>query len=332
MPVAFFNQQGDVTLTQSCTPASVREHQTTTCSINATNNSDGDADVTINSKVSERLEITSATGATVNRHKNSAQAGLVTLVAPADGVPAIAPGDTPGGGYLDLGLFGVTPIAIGDEDNINFSVPPYLFGGKTYGRLGIDSNGYISVGGSDDSSDITFIPQTLPDPTPPNGVLAPYWTDLDGTGANGVSIAVLDDGVNAWIVVQWDTQLFGVPTLDGNRKMQVWIGINGVEDISYGYDAATIGQDTPFGYGLTVGAESINGTEGAQITGPPASSYMVTSTPGTPGGSLDVVLTIRGEDRGKGTLTSSLVTNVVAGTTIVSTPIQVTRGSNTILR
>jgi hypothetical protein len=107
--------------------------------------------------------------------------------------------------------------------------------------------------------------------------------------------------------------------------MQVWIGINGVEDISYEYDAATVGLDTPPGYGLTVGAESINGTEGAQITGPPTGSYVVTSTPGTPGGSVDVALTIRGKDRGNGTLTSSMVADVVAGTTIVSTPIQVTR-------
>ena len=97
----------------------------------------------------------------------------------------------------------------------------------------------------------------------------------------------------------------------------MWIGINGVEDISYGYDTNTVGVDAPPGTGLTVGAESINGTAGAQIVGPPASSYVVTSTPGTPGGSAAVTLSVRGKDDGTGKLTSSMVTNVIAGTTIV---------------
>ena len=326
MPVAFFNQQGDVTLTQSCTPASVREGRTTTCSIVASNQSDGEATTSITSKVSERLQITGAVGATVNSRGNTAVAGPVVLAAPADGIPSIAPSTTtPGGGYLDLGLFGVTPLAIGDEQNFNFNVAPYLFGGKSYTRIGIDSNGYINVGGATDGSDITFIPQTLPDPARPNGVLAPYWTDLDGSGAPGVSVADLTDGVNDWIVVQWDTHVYGDVSAAGSRRMQVWIGVNGTEDISYEYDANTIGVDAPLGYGLTVGAESIRGTQGAQITGPPAGSYVVTSTPGTPGGSMAVTLTIRGRDRGNATLTSSMVTNVVAGATIMTTSIPVTR-------
>ncbi|MGZ4792836.1 MAG: S8 family serine peptidase [Ilumatobacteraceae bacterium] len=323
MPVAFFNQQGDVSLTQSCTPASVVVNHTTTCSISATNASDGVAAVIINSKVSDRLRITSATGATV-KHGNTAVAGPVVLAAPADGIPAIAPGSTPGG-YLDLSLFGITPIAIGDEQNFNFNVPAYVYGGKTYTSIGVDSNGYINVGGASDGSDISFIPQTFPDPTRPNGVLAAYWTDLDGGGAPGIRVGTLTDGVGHWIVVQWNTHVFGDSSATGSRNMEVWIGTDGVQDISYAYDTNTVGVDAPAGTGLTVGAESINGTQGAQITGPPAGDYVVTSSPGTPGGSLNVTLTVRGLDRGNATLTSSMNTDVVAGTTIVTTQVPVTR-------
>ena len=324
MPVAFFNQQGDVTLTQTCDKTSIPERQTTTCSITATNASDGVATASLTSKVSENLQIVGATGATVNRGGKSAVTAPVELAAPADGIPAIAPGDTPGGGYLDLGQFGIKPFPVGDESNTNVPVPPYLFGGKTYTSIGIDSNGYINVGGGA-AGDVSFTPQTFPDQTQPNGVLAAYWTDLDDSGAPGVSVGQLGDGVNSWIIVQWDTHVFGVLTPDGSRRMQVWIGINGAEDISYGYDANTVGVDAPPGTGLTVGAESINGTEGAQITGPPAGSYVVTSTPGTPGGSTTVTLSLRGKDHGNATLTSSMVTDVVAGTTIVKTPIKVTK-------
>ena len=331
LPVAFFNQQGDVTLTQVCDPTTITGHETTTCTVTAQNNADGDATVSITSKVSKKLQITSATGAIVNHKKTTAQTGPIVLAAPADGIPAIATGDTPGGGYLPLGDFGIKPFAVGDESITNFNVPTFLFGGDKYTRIGIDSNGYIVVGGGT-TSDNSFVPQTFPDPGAPNGVLAPYWTDLDDGLVPSVSVGIIGDPTGSWIVVQWDTHVYGDATPSGLRQMQVWIGISDAEDISYGYGANTIGVDAPAGAGLTVGAESKKGTQGAQIGTPPAGSYVITSTPGTPGGSAVVVLTIGSKggdgdngDHGTGKLTSTMVTNVIAGTTIVSTPIQVVR-------
>jgi hypothetical protein len=106
--------------------------------------------------------------------------------------------------------------------------------------------------------------------------------------------------------------------------MQVWIGLNGTEDVSYTYDTSAL-RDTPQGYGLTVGAESPHGTEGAQITGAPTGDYVVTSTPGAPGGSINVSLTVKATDTGNGTVTSSLTADTVPGTTIVSSSIQIRR-------
>ena len=118
--------------------------------------------------MSKRLGIVGATGATVSPDGSEATAGPVTLAAPEDATPAIAPGVSPAG-YLDLDLFGVAPTSIGDEQNINFNVPAYQPRGQDLhphrGRL----NGTLRRR-QRQRDDITFEPQTLPDP-PPNGVL-----------------------------------------------------------------------------------------------------------------------------------------------------------------
>ena len=67
LPVAFYNRQGDVTLSQACNPASVAVRATTTCTVTAQNNSTEDAAVSARSTVSDGLRIVGATGADVNR-------------------------------------------------------------------------------------------------------------------------------------------------------------------------------------------------------------------------------------------------------------------------
>ena len=47
----------------------------------------------------------------------------------------IAPGSL--FGYIPLDLFGVTPIAIGDEEAINFTVPPFVYNGATHSVIGV---------------------------------------------------------------------------------------------------------------------------------------------------------------------------------------------------
>ena len=207
LPVAFYDKQGDVSLTSFCNRATIAVSATTTCRVTIRNSSSGDAAMVARSRVTAGLQITGATGATIDRLDGSASVGPVILAAPKDALPAIAAGATPVGGYLGLETFGVAPTAIGDEQNLNFNVPGYVFGGKTYTAVGVDSNGYISVGGTLDAADISFLPQTFPNPVKPNGVLAPYWTDLDGTGAPGVRAGTVTDGTKTWVVVQWNTHV-----------------------------------------------------------------------------------------------------------------------------
>ncbi len=328
LPVAFKNQQGAVSLTSTCEPSSIAVGDTTSCTVTAENKANGPATVQMSSTVSPLLEITGGTGATVDATHTTASAGPTVLAAPKDAVPAIGPSDTPGEaspGFLDLAAFGVTPVDIGDEDAKNYTVPAFTFGGRSYSSVGVVSDGYIVIGGVHGSSDISYLPQHLPDAAAPNGVLAPFWTDLDGTGDPGVRVAALGGGGMTWLVVQWNVHVFGDLSDSGRRAMQVWIGVNGVEDISYGYEAATTVGAGGSPDGLTVGAENLSGTAGAQIGGTPQGSYAITTTPGQPGGSLSYTLDVKAHRAGARSLTSSMTADVVPGTTTVVTPIAVTR-------
>ncbi|MEO5901845.1 MAG: S8 family serine peptidase, partial [Ilumatobacteraceae bacterium] len=327
LPVAFFKQQGAVSLAQDCQPLSIAVGASTTCTVSATNTSFAPATVTLGSLTPNGLLITKADGASVGWWRHSAITAETTLAPQKDAVPAIAPIDpaaTPGGGYLPLAGFGIAAVPIGDDQSLNFNVPGFVIGGTTYTSIGVVSNGYIVLGGAQGQSDINFLPQTFPDLARPNGVLAPYWTDLDGTGRPGARVGLLSDGASRWLVVEFDVGIFGDPTPAGDRNMQVWIGLNGVEDITYSYDANAL-KDAPPAAGLTVGAENDSGTAGAQISGPPTTSYVVTTTPGAPGGSLTYALTVRGTTRGVHTLASGMLADLVPGGTIITTDITVTR-------
>jgi hypothetical protein len=216
-------------------------------------------------------------------------------------------------GYVPLNLFGITPIPIGDEQALNFNVDPFLFAGQSYNRLGVVSDGYSVAGGTTGSEDVQFAPQTLPDPARPNNVLAPFWTDLDGNGAPGILAGSLTDGVNTWLVIEWREFLFGTNAL---KVFQQWIGVNGAEDISYTYDPGNLPGDPGPAYGLTVGAENVDGTAGSQITGPPIEDYRVQSTPGAPGGSMTYSMNIKGVQKGTGSVTTGTSTPLVKGLTI----------------
>ena len=333
LPVAFKNQQGAVSLTSTCDPSTIGTGGTTTCTVTAENKAAGPATVSMTSTVSPLLKVTDVVGdGAVRVNGKKVTAGPTVLAAPKDAIPAIAPGDTPGDvspGFLDLGLFGITPTPIGDEESQNYPIPAFMFGGRSYSSIGVVSNGYIVINGAHGQQDIAYIPQHLPDAAAPNGVLAPYWTDLDGTGDAGVRVALLSGGGMQWVAVQWNVHVFGDLSPAGQRAMQVWIGLNGTEDISYGYEAGTTVGASGAPDGLTVGAENLSGTAGAQIDGTPQGSYVITTTPGEPGGSLSYTLTVKAHRAGARSLTTDMTADVVPGTTTVVTPITVTSGTPT---
>jgi hypothetical protein len=316
LPVAFVAGQGDVTLTSTCDAASIPRNTTTTCDVTAVNNGPVEATVDLTTTVSTNLGITGVTGAD-QVNSRTVELTDVVLGGAAPGVPSVDPGPSVAG-FLPLALFGVTPIPIGDEEILNFGVPAFEYNGETYTTLGVDSNGYsIAGGGSSEDNNCCLLPAG-PDPAPPNNMLAPFWTDLDGTGADGILIAVLTDGVNDWIVVEHQVNVFGTTS---NRHFQVWIGVNGVQDISYAYDPAALPAD-PAGQDFLVGAENVDG-EGDVSSFLPTEDLVVTSTDPTPGGVATYELTVIGRRVGVGSVTTDMTASTVPGVTTVSVPLTV---------
>jgi hypothetical protein len=177
----------------------------------------------------------------------------VPLAARADTITITnVPGGSPGG-YLPLSLFGILPIAgVTDDGVINFDTGIFNYAGESWNRVGLASNGFLIVGGGTEG---TAANQTFPDPAGPNNVLAPFWTDLDPTAGGALRIGNLTDGVNTWFVADWENvPLFGTGI---QNSFQVWLGLNGVEDISFVYGG--IGAPAL----LTVGAENKTGAFGA---------------------------------------------------------------------
>ncbi|MFC4532982.1 S8 family serine peptidase [Sphaerisporangium dianthi] len=311
LPVAFYRQEGAVPVDQTCAPATIAKNTgESTCTVTVENTTLKDTEVTALSTLDLKLRLNSVTGAT--KVGTQIATTKAKLAGRQPDRPEIAPGTGPAG-YLPLDAFGITPTAIGDEESVNFNVPAFTYAGNSYTRIGVVSDGYAVAGGTNGSADISFTPQTLPDQAPPNNVLAPYWTDLDGTGAPGILAGTLTDGVDTWLVLEWRVNLYGTSAL---KVFQQWIGVNGAEDITYSYDPSNLPGDPGASYGLTVGAENAEGTAGDQISGPPTEDYRVSSIPGAPGGKLTYTMKVKGVASGVGSVTTATSTDEVKGITI----------------
>ncbi|AXH96998.1 S8 family serine peptidase [Ornithinimicrobium avium] len=314
LPVAFVHTQGDVGLTQSCDPAEIPRQGTTTCTVQAVNQGPEEQRVSLTTSLTNELKLAGVEGATATGPRSVT--ATATLAGNRPGVPAVEPGSSVAG-FLPLAAFGIKPFPVGDEDLVNFNVPSFEFAGRTYTLLGVDSNGYSVVGGGTEAdNNCCSIPEG-PDAAPPNNVLAPFWTDLDGTGTDGIYISVLTDGVSSWLVVEHETRVWGTTDV---VPMQTWIGVNGVEDISYAYDPADLPADP--GQSFLVGAENALG-EGDMSATVPTGDLVVSSTPPTPGGTLTYTVDVRGLRGGTGVVTSTMTSPQLPGTTVVRTKVKV---------
>jgi hypothetical protein len=144
-------------------------------------------------------------------------------------------------------------------------------------------------------------------------VLAPFWTDLDGSGAPGIGVSLAENSAGKqWLVVEWRVY---APGTESVRVFQAWLGLNGTEDITFAYDPANLPSAPATGGGLTVGAENAEGSAGNQITGPPTQDLRVTTTPGRAGGSLTYTFEVKGAGSGSGTARTDLRSSLVRGVT-----------------
>lgn len=306
IPVSFVRGQPAVKLDKTCTPEEQAKGQAYQCTIDVENTAFDSADVNLVDELSKkRLQLVpeSVVGADVTGPNKLEFNGTLAGAAPPLVNVAVDPLASPYG-YVPLAGFGSTDIGATDESIANFNVPDFVYAGETYNQIGIVSNGYIVVGGGT-GADVDYINSDLPDASPPNNTLAPFWTDLNPVFGGRVLLNTLGDGTNSWIVVEWESvSNWG----DGETNtFQVWIGYNGVEDISYVYGTDISDGDGGF---LTVGAENAYGNSGGTVYldgagTPPAPSYPagdyevdVFSVPGAPGGTHTITFDMIGKKPG----------------------------------
>lgn len=314
IPVAFVRKQGTVALTHVCSPTTVASKGLSHCTATVTNLGSLTANAALNianqkGKALHYVNVATP-GSVIGAGYGVQWSGSLTPQLPPQ-VTSITPTTGPDSGYLDLSLLGVGPIAgVGDDTITNFNVPTFYYGGESYTRLGVVSNGYLVVGGGD-SSDIVFTPQSFPNAARPNNVLAPLWTDLNpsATGAGNIRIASLSGGGFTWVVVDYNgVKNFGNAT---THSFEVWLQVStgahtgpSSEGITYSYGPnlsfpgdgpglANAGSGDPDS-GVNWGAENRDGSSGVNLVSAPANGaeYAVITAPPTAGGSVMILFDI----------------------------------------
>ena len=326
-PITIVRGQAVITMEKVCAPSIIRLKDTTNCTITLVNTGFDDAAFDLRDLLPKqlRLNVNSITGGTqIPRNKSGVQAsGVLQGAEPPNVNVTIDPLASPAG-YLPLGV--AAAAGFGDETIGNWNVPAFLYGGEVYTRIGITSNGYAIVGGGT-AADVQFANTDLPSASPPNNVLAPFWSDLNVATApagGGIRVALLSGGGSSWIAIEWRN----VPNYSNPAQLnnfQIWIGVMGdatpVEDISFTYGSAITGGDGGF---LTVGAENVFGNRGGTVyyngagTAPAPSStgyeVLVSTAPPAPGGSHTLSFTATGKSIGAWTNCAEMTSDVFAGT------------------
>ena len=325
-PITFVRKQGGVTLAQSCDDTTLVRGEVAECTIAATNTTFQASNVVVSDWLPRELRLGSLTGARRRGRSGLSFEGPLAAAVPP-GV-TIAPGTSPGGGYLPLSLFGIAPVSgVGDETITNFNVPAFSVAGQTYTRIGIVSNGYLVLGGGT-AADVSFLNQSLPNAARPNNVLAPFWTDLDLTAARGgaLRVGILTDGVDSWLVVDWDkapNYSAAVP-----NSFQIWLQVGATEDVTFAYGPVGSGD----GGLLTVGAENVFGNRGQNYyyngagTAPGDGTQLaVAGTPSAPGETHTITYEAIAQRPGSFVNCAEMSSDAVFGITTACVPGDVTR-------
>jgi hypothetical protein len=161
-------------------------------------------------------------------------------------VPAYAWVDTTGG----------TTVTLGDEQlagpiNLGFSFPYY---GQSFTTAYIDDNGYVQLGTP--FYQMTYNNVPIPDGVAPNGIIAPFWDDLD-TGTGIVRYKQFGSAPNRYWAAEWNA----VPRYFSETDVmtfEVILHESGVIKFQYG---ALSGVNSD-GRSATIGIESPTGSNG----------------------------------------------------------------------
>ncbi|MFW6091254.1 MAG: S8 family serine peptidase [Actinomycetota bacterium] len=166
-------------------------------------------------------------------------------------------------GFTDLGALGIGLAGLDGDTTAATAfgdIGPFEHYGDDFPDLVVAEDGLVTVTGGYGGS--PWVPQDIPDPNQPNGVIAPLWSDLELSLADerGMRLASADFGDYAAAVIQWDDPFEFTPDTSVGPSVgtfQTWIYTT-VEDfrpeITFDYgelgelpDAATIGIENILG-------------------------------------------------------------------------------------
>lgn len=316
-PITLVRNQPGVTLHKTCTPDVVDKRGAIDCTITAENTTLSDAAVSIVDRIPPGHPVvkSSVLGATFEgSHKLSWDGSLFAAGAQVVDVTA-SPAPF---GYFSLASLGVAPFGCPsncDDGGFIVNVPPFDYLGDTYTSVILSVNGTLEAGTASGLA-ASAANQNLPNPSLPNNLLAPWWTDLNlGAGGNWY-VAVLAAGPNQYTVYEWENvPRFG--DAGSTFTFQIWVN-NGTDNIWFVYDG--FAGDTTDG---TVGAENSDGTigdtwyfEGAGTSPWGGPDLQVLSAPGTPGETHVISFTMRGNRVGPYTNCAELTSDAFQGVNI----------------
>ena len=348
LPVAFNKQpSSSVSFSNECIDTTIAKGDTTSCEVNATNNTADPAHVT--------MRVHSQNGnAVVKNYANADPLGppptkwdgngfIATATLGASLPPPVLSLDSPAGDpVVDLTSCGACQInfASGDEGLSNIALGHAVrYGDRTYSTIGMVTDGYLVVGGGT-SADISFIPQDMPDPARPINVIAPYWTDLtfDPGHGGGAGAAYAASFTCSGTPCAYEFEWAGVPIYGTGqlRTFAVWMYMDDfLSSVSYPFDNNEMAYDTALaGVSLTplnIGAEDALGLTAAQLgvdntgtTAPDPSGYFVTTGFSSPGGSLTIDYDVLGKHVGAGHLRALMDSDQTVGSAKIVTDFNIT--------
>lgn len=151
-----------------------------------------------------------------------------------------------------------SPLVLAD-DGISGALPlgfSFRFFSESYSQLYVSANGFVTFLPPPHGS--TFASQPLPDPVPPNGLIAGWWADLNPAAGGAIHTATVGSAPNRQFIVQYRN----VPHLVGGQPVTMQIKLfEGLNTIEVHYQNAPSN-----GTQHTAGIENAAGTAGLVFT------------------------------------------------------------------
>jgi RHS repeat-associated protein len=164
--------------------------------------------------------------------------------------------------YRDVSSVGTKLPLSGYNNGVNVLIGfNFTLYGTTVDNLVVSTDGYLCFDGS-----LTPNNDTIPSTFPPNGLIAPFWSNLDPRPNQAAAVYMQKGGSapNRFFVIQWTGYAFqNDPAANLNFQVVIFEGTNEVQ-FQYGVmqngDGTTGGQAS--GSAATIGVKSSDGTRG----------------------------------------------------------------------